>query len=120
MQESDKQLHNAQEIDTRKAFVDLQAEDEVLLRGVLPLIQKNVDQIVAKFYQKLLQDEQMQDFFADEAMLARVRKTQGEYLLDLFCGEYDLAYFESRLRIGRVHQRIGCRRQRNTSGDVAP
>jgi len=29
------------------------------------------------------------------------------YTLDLFCGTYDITYAESRLRVGRVHGRIG-------------
>lgn len=96
-----------QEIDARKEFVHFSPQDEQVLLGLLPLMQKHVDRIVAQFYQHLLQDAERRSFFDSDEKIKRVKQTQKEYLLDLFRGKYDSAYFERRLRIGRVHQSIG-------------
>jgi heme-based aerotactic transducer len=77
-----------------------------ILRQLLPVVEQHVDAIVEQFYDHLLRFEQAVSFFPDEATLQRARTAQREYLLDLFRGTCDEAYFERRLQIGVVHERI--------------
>ncbi len=91
----------------RKRFLGIDDADVELLRSALPMLERNVDWIVAQFYAHLLSFTETKAFFVDEAALLRAKKAQREYLLDLFRGNYDSAYIERRLQIGVVHERIG-------------
>jgi heme-based aerotactic transducer len=81
-------------------------EDIAILRRLLPVIERRGDDIVDDFYEHLLQFEDAVSFFSDQESLQRAKAAQREYLLDLFRGTYDEAYFERRLQIGVVHERI--------------
>ena len=91
----------------RKSFVRLTEEDVRLLRELRPVMEANVDRIVAEFYEHLLTFSGPRKFFADAQAIARVKGMQRDYLLGLCLGEFDEEYFERRLQIGVVHERIG-------------
>ncbi|MDA0708705.1 MAG: globin-coupled sensor protein [bacterium] len=107
MQLTEKFGVDANEMEYRKGFVHLTDSDIALLQSLLPFVEEHVDGIVADFYEHLLRYPEARAFFKDEETLTRVKATQREYLLDLFRGNYDAAYFERRLQIGVVHERIG-------------
>src|SRR5262249_32578523 len=92
------------------AFFELgEADAEALLR-YRRLAQAKVDGIVADFYAHLLRLPQLADILRAEP--DRIEKLQGlqrEYFLSLSDGRFDADYFESRLRVGDAHQRIGLR-----------
>ncbi len=90
----------------RKHFIEFAHEDIALLHDLLPFIEKHVDKIVEQFYAHLLKYPEARAFFKDEGTLGRVKAAQREYLLDLFRGNYEEDYFENRLLIGVVHERI--------------
>ena len=60
-----------------------------------------------RFYQHLLQFDALQPLLADEATVQRLKGFQRDYLVSLASGNYDGQYAEDRLRIGRVHEKIG-------------
>ncbi|MEZ0317592.1 MAG: protoglobin domain-containing protein, partial [Methylophilaceae bacterium] len=91
----------------RKSFVRLTLDDITLLRELLPIFEVEVDGIVEQFYEHMLRHPEAQKFFNDEAMLRRVKASQRGYLLELFQGDFGEDYFEKRLQIGVVHERIG-------------
>jgi signal transduction histidine kinase len=59
------------------------------------------------FYQHLLSDAHTAAFLKDPAQLDHLKDLQAAYFADLLEGNFDQAYFESRLRVGLAHQRIG-------------
>lgn len=96
-----------EEIRQRMAFVDFSERDVRLLSEMEGFIRGHVDQVVAAFYQHLLAFEETRALLKDPATVDRLMKSQKEYLLDIFRGNFNEAYFERRLRIGAVHHRIG-------------
>ena len=95
------------ELASRRAFFALTDEDLARLASLRPLAEKITDAIVEEFYALLLSHPETTKFFADEATIRRVKRTQREYFLGLFAGRCDLAYVEDRLRVGATHERIG-------------
>ena len=91
----------------RKNFVRLTDTDVRLLQDLLPLMETNVDRIVAQFYEHMLTFSAPRKFFADAKAIERVKAMQRDYLIGLCQGQFDEAYFERRLQIGVVHERIG-------------
>jgi signal transduction histidine kinase len=98
------------ERDDRLRFFELGPEDAALLRAYRPLAERTVDQIVADFYAHLVSFHELRDLL--ESAPGRIAKLQGlqrDYFLALSEGRFDASYFESRLRVGDAHQRIGLR-----------
>src|ERR1051326_3074469 len=92
------------------AFFDLGDDDARALRDYRPVAEGTVDRIVAEFYAHLLRFPELEELLRSEA--GRVAKLQGlqrDYFLSLADGRFDADYFESRLRVGDAHQRIGLR-----------
>jgi len=77
---------------------------EVLLRQV---VEPNAANIVASFYDHMLQSEEFTHIVNRDSTLERLRKTQTLYLLSLGQEFATADYFEERLRVGVTHARVG-------------
>ncbi len=67
----------------------------------------NVDAIVDRFYGSLLRIDDFNRMVDGSSTAARLRESQKRYLLGLGIDFHKREYFEERLRIGSVHQRVG-------------
>jgi len=102
------QLHiNEREIDHRKALLDLSDEETQLLARHRPFISQNVDRIVNQFYERQVAEPEIALLIGDLETLNRLQAAMRHYILELFSGHYDTDYVNRRLRIGKVHKRIG-------------
>jgi signal transduction histidine kinase len=98
------------EREDRLRFFELGPADSKLLRAYRPLAESTVDQIVADFYAHLASFRELRDLLESEpGRIAKLQGLQREYFLALSEGRFDATYFESRLRVGDAHQRIGLR-----------
>jgi len=77
------------------------------LKGLLPVVEPHLDQIVSDFYNLLLTIPDTAKFLKDDTQLARLRGMHRLWLLSLFQGPYDERYFQRLQRIGHAHVRIG-------------
>src|SRR5262249_37181838 len=94
----------------RLAFFELGAEDTRSLQGYRRVATATVDQIVADFYAHLLRFPELEALLrADPGRIAKLQGLQRDSFLSLTEGQFDAAYFESRLRVGDMHQRTGLR-----------
>src|SRR5215831_12842556 len=92
------------------SFFDLGPEDARQLRAYRSLSEKSVDRIVTEFYDHLLRFPELEELLRSEpGRIAKLQGLQREYFLGLSEGRFDADYFESRLRVGDAHQRIGLR-----------
>lgn len=87
--------------------MNLANDDFRMLAEIRQQVEKHIHSIVEVFYRSLLRYSEPRCYFAEAATLECVKAGQRAYLLALFCGEPDEAYFERRLMIGEVHERIG-------------
>jgi two-component system cell cycle response regulator len=71
------------------------------------VIRPNADAIAVSFYNSVARIEEIGNFVSANSDAARLEDTQKRYLLGLGVGFDTFRYFEERLRIGAVHQRIG-------------
>ncbi len=96
-----------EEIDDRLAFLGFTDGDRRLLAGLAPLLERHADRLVSAFYRHLLSFEETRILLADPAVKTRLLAKQRAYLLSLAGPRIDEDYVQDRLRIGRVHARIG-------------
>ncbi len=91
-----------------KAFVDFTDDDAHLLKELAPLIAEHADAIVDGFYANVARYQSLQDVIKGAgSSIERLKGAQKQYLLELFSGDYGESYFERRLMIGVVHNKIG-------------
>lgn len=95
------------EIEKRKKLLEFSDNDAELLLSYKPMIAKYLDGIVKTFYDHQLQVPEIALLIGDSETFRRLKSAMHRYVLDLFDGHYDMEYVNRRLRIGKVHQRIG-------------
>lgn len=95
------------EIEKRKKLLEFTEEDSLILVSYKPTMEKYVDGIVKAFYEHQLQIPEIALLIGDAETFRRLSNAMTRYIFDLFDGHYDEEYVNRRLRIGKVHQRIG-------------
>lgn len=95
------------EIADRKALLQFTTEDAARLRECKPQILEHLDEAVDAFYRKLTEHPQVQLVIGDAETFRRLHASMRRYVVELFEGYYDRDYVDKRLRIGKVHMRIG-------------
>lgn len=105
-------VHNigidSSERDIRLAFMNFTQQDALLLKELLPLIKHHSVRIVDKFYENVERHPELNAIIRDAgSTIDRLKASQIRYLEELVMGEYGEAYFERRLRIGVIHNKIG-------------
>ncbi|MGB2078697.1 MAG: GGDEF domain-containing protein [Vibrio sp.] len=95
------------EIERRKVYMGIEADDVTRLKQVSQWIQPHMKGLIEAFYREQTAIPEIALKIGDSETLGNLHRSMHQYVLDLFSGEYDLAYVDKRLRIGKVHQRIG-------------
>lgn len=104
----------------RKQFIRLTQDDIAILRQLRSWAEEYAATIAKAFYDHQFAFSETRTFFEKiaqqrgltlEQLRARLEKTQANYFLDIFReadsgGQFGVAYFERRLRIGQVHDVI--------------
>jgi diguanylate cyclase (GGDEF)-like protein len=71
------------------------------------VIRPNADAIVDNFYESLARNAEFNSIVGERFAAEKLKDTQKQYLLSLGVDFHTSRYFEERLRIGSVHQKIG-------------
>ena len=95
------------EIEKRKNLLGFTEEDALILLACKPTIEKYADGIVKSFYDTQIAVPEIALLIGDAETFRRLYNSMTRYIFDLFDGHYDEEYVNRRLRIGKVHQRIG-------------
>ena len=95
------------ELQSRRAIFELHDDDLERLVAIRPIAERHMAEVVDGFYALLLGHPGTRRFLTDDGQVARLKRTQSAYFLQLFDGRCDLPYVENRIRVGAVHERIG-------------
>ncbi len=94
----------------RLVYFDLGPADRDALQTLGRLTAGETDEIVDEFYTHLLRFPELTELLqAEPGRLARLKATLRSYFASITDARFDDAYFESRLRVGDAHQRVGLR-----------
>lgn len=95
------------EIGLRKELFDITADDEAALRCYRDSVVGELDLIVGEFYSEQVQNSEIAMIIGDAETLRRLQGMMRRYVTELFQGRYDTDYVNNRLRIGKIHHRLG-------------
>jgi signal transduction histidine kinase len=95
------------EVEGRKRYLEIGPPDEQRLRDAHPHLERHAGAIIDRFYEYLLSHESTRAMLSAPGIVDRLKQLQLRYFTELTSGNYGLAYFENRLRVGQAHHRIG-------------
>jgi len=96
-----------QEIAKRKEMLEITAEDVDILTSNKVLFEKYLDGMVKNFYDKQIAVPEVARLIGDAESMHRLQEAMRRYIMEIFDGQYDDIYVNRRLRIGKVHHRMG-------------
>lgn len=99
--------YSDREIESRKRLLGFTDGDRATLTKCRPFIYEELDEIVDEFYSCQIQNREISLLIGDADTFNRLQRAMRHYVLELFEGFYDADYVNKRLRIGKVHKRIG-------------
>ncbi|GAA0770392.1 globin-coupled sensor protein [Roseibium denhamense] len=97
--------HASASIRERLQFAEIDGGVVEGLRAIWPVIEKDIESILAAFYTHLRQHPEMADMVGTQQ--SRLENAQKTHWRKLFLQGFDQDYVDSINRIGRVHSRIG-------------
>ncbi len=98
---------DSQEIQWRKEFTGFDGDDRDRLAELEPVIEPVKDDAVEAFYDNLQAHSETRAIFdRSSRSIDELKQTQHQYLSRLFSGEYNQSYFQSRARIGKIHDML--------------
>lgn len=89
------------------SMIHLEENDLEIVASIQPLVEKYVDKVVDEFYKTILQVEELRTIIEMHSSVDRLRQTLRTHLIDLFEGKIDSAFYEKRIRVAKIHYRIG-------------
>ncbi len=96
-----------EEVSKRKRYLEITEEDEQRLREAHPYLKSCAGEISDRFYDYLFSHEHTRHMISAPGMIERLKALQSKYFAELTSGQYDIGYFENRLRVGQTHEHIG-------------
>lgn len=100
-------IHSNSELNNQITMIDIKNEDLHILRTLKPLIEKNIDLIIDRFYKNLENESSLVHIINSNSSVERLKRTLKVHIVEMFSGQIDEAYTEKRLIIAHVHVRIG-------------
>lgn len=94
-------------IQTQMQMIQLKTDDLAILRIVKPLLQQNLESIVANFYKNLEKEPSLGKIIQDNSSVSRLQQTLHRHISEMFDGVINEEFLEKRHRIAAVHSRIG-------------
>jgi methyl-accepting chemotaxis protein len=88
-------------------FLGIEQQNRVALHEFLPVLEKFLPSILAKFYDKVRAKPALAALFANDAAMKRASDAQVAHWRQLFSGKFDQNYLASVQRVGMVHSRVG-------------
>jgi len=92
---------------SRLSFLGIDEESRRLLRELREALTPHAQSLVDEWHRCLLARSESRDLLARGRVQEHLRTAQARYFGTLLTGPYDEAYFEERLRIGFIHERVG-------------
>ncbi|MEK7880544.1 MAG: protoglobin domain-containing protein [Deltaproteobacteria bacterium] len=95
-----------EKIDRIKAHYGFTTDDTNNLMQLRPIMDTQRDKFVEAFYGYLKNLEEAQKYLKDEETIKKHRDAVGQWMVNLFSGEYGAGYFRELERVGMAHVKI--------------
>lgn len=101
------QMDTASDVAKQMKMIDFQEEDIRLLNVIQPMIIEHIDEITSSFYQTVLNVQVLKAIIEKNSTVEKLKATLKNHLIEMFNGRIDHDFINKRLRIAKMHQKIG-------------
>jgi rsbT co-antagonist protein RsbR len=95
------------DVERRKAFVDLKADDVARIRSIQDIFLPNADRYIAAFFDHLAGLTETSRLSGNYNTLEEAKRLEHEHLIAMMQGDYGRDYMEQRVRLGMLYSRSG-------------
>ena len=95
------------DLELRRRYVDLTAEDNENLQAIKPLITEHADELVDTFFEHLAKFPEAKVLLGYRELMQQARTLKRAHLLEMLEGKYDMPYAEQRVKLGLLYGRVG-------------
>jgi signal transduction histidine kinase len=92
---------------SRLEFLEIDDADRQLLGELGEALLPHVEEVIDRWYEFLVARPETRDLLERGRVKAHLKDVQTRYFRQLLSGPYDRSYFEDRLKIGFIHERVG-------------
>jgi rsbT co-antagonist protein RsbR len=96
-----------QDIERRKRFVGLEADDIPRITAVKALMVQRADELTTSFFDFLSHLDEAAPLFRNVQALEMAKRMKREHLIAMASGVYDRSYVDQRLALGFIYSRAG-------------
>jgi rsbT co-antagonist protein RsbR len=96
-----------QDVERRKKFVALKADDLARIASVRDVVVRNADSLTARFFEFLSGFEEARVLLGYKELTDQARTLKRDHLIAMVSGQYDMKYVEQRIRLGLLYGRVG-------------
>jgi heam-based aerotactic trancducer len=108
IEEAHVKIHTSnEEVIRQLKMISLAEEDLKIAASLNPYVQRNLDEIVHRFYEGLQSDPSLLHIIESHSSIDRLKKTLRVHIEEMFIGVIDDEYVMARKRIARMHVKIG-------------
>lgn len=100
---------NHPSLESKLKMLDIKVDELQIIASLQTLVKQNILLIVDSFYSTIFQVPELEKIIHDQSTVDRLRTTLKDHIIDLFSGKIDDRFFEKRLKVAKVHYRIGLR-----------
>ena len=95
------------DIEKQVQMIGLTQEDLQILNYLQPLVNDQIENIVTRFYDNLVNESSLLHIINNNSSIDRLRTTLKLHIAEMFDGVINQQYYDKRIRIAHVHVRIG-------------
>ena len=95
------------DIEKQVQMIGLTQEDLQILNYLQPLVNDQIENIVTRFYDNLVNESSLLHIINNNSSIDRLRSTLKLHIAEMFDGVINQQYYDKRIRIAHVHVRIG-------------
>ncbi|MEI5907539.1 globin-coupled sensor protein [Bacillus spongiae] len=88
-------------------LISLSESDLQYSLALKPIVEKNIDSIVTRFYQNLQLEDTLTNIITEHSSVEALKKSLTTHIVEMFSGVIDENYVRARHKIAYVHQKIG-------------
>ncbi len=105
--EEDVTIRVSKEVQIQLDLIHFNKKDLVLVKGLQPLIEENIESIVDQFYKNLEFNSGLKAIINDHSSIERLKVTLKRHIQEMFSGVIDEQFIKQRVTIAITHVRIG-------------
>lgn len=88
-------------------LISLSDDDLKILKCIKPYIEIKIHEIVDQFYDTIMSVPELKELVYSHSSVERLRKLLVPHLLQLFDGHIDEEFFQKRINVAKMHNKIG-------------